>query len=356
MKRLILNNINKYYENKFHAVKDFNFESAENEFIVLVGPSGCGKTTTLRIVAGLEEANSGEVLYNDKNLLDLSVAERNIGMVFQNYALYPHLSVYDNISFPLKIKKVDKKIIKEKVEEVAEWLDLNLLLKRKPKELSGGQRQRVALGRAIIRQPDIFLFDEPLSNLDAKLRIIMRAEIKKLHKKNKGISIYVTHDQIEAMTMADTMIVMNNGEISQVGKPEEVYDNPANQFVAEFIGSTPINIIEGEIIKKDNDFYFSSDLKNDINLGTDFIDLEKNSNKPIKLAIRPEKLIITSGDGEEVSVENIENLGYEYLITVSHQCGIKKIISKEKVKSDKIHISINVKDIFLFDEFGNRIR
>jgi len=356
MKRLILNNINKYYDNKFHAVKDFNFESEENEFIVLVGPSGCGKTTTLRIVAGLEEANSGEVLYDNKNLLDLSVAERNIGMVFQNYALYPHLTVYDNISFPLKIKKVDKKIIKSKVDEVAKWLDLEALLERKPKELSGGQRQRVALGRAIIREPDIFLFDEPLSNLDAKLRITMRAEIKKLHKKNNGVSIYVTHDQIEAMTMADTMIVMNNGEISQVGKPEEVYDNPANQFVAEFIGSTPINKFEGRVIFKDNKYYFNSELKNDIYLGDDFKELNKNLDNSVILAIRPEKLKIVEQGGDEVNVENIENLGYEYLITISHNSGTKKIISKEKIKSDKIQINLDVKDIYLFDNLGNRIR
>jgi len=363
MKKLTLKNLNKFYENKFHAVKNFNFVSQENEFIVLVGPSGCGKTTTLRMIAGLEEANSGEILFQDKNLLELSPADRNIGMVFQNYALYPHLTVFDNISFPLKIKKINKKIIETKVNDIAKWLSLSDLLDRKPKQLSGGQRQRVALGRAIVRQPDIFLFDEPLSNLDAKLRITMRAEIKKLHKKNNGISIYVTHDQIEAMTMADKIIVMDKGEISQIGTPEEIYNRPNNKFVAEFIGSTPINLFEGEIVKNNDDYYFSSFLENDIKLSPYYCGLERFLGGDITLAIRPEKIDIINdrlGDSklvnsEEVIIENIENLGYEYLITFETKSGYRKIITKENIENKTIRIKINAEDTLLFEENGVRI-
>jgi len=229
------------------AVRDFSIEAQDGEFIVLVGPSGCGKTTLLRLLAGLEELDSGDIFINDHLVNDVASKDRDIAMVFQNYALYPHMDVFNNMAFGLKLRKYTKNEIKNRVQEAAEILRIEKLLERKPKELSGGEKQRVALGRAIVRHPKVFLFDEPLSNLDAKLRVQMRAEIKKLHSQLKTTMIYVTHDQVEAMTMGDRIAIMNEGRSQQVGSPLEVYQNPANLFVAGFIGSPSMNFITGYV-------------------------------------------------------------------------------------------------------------
>ena len=231
----------KIYDNGVTAVNDFNFEIHDGEFLVLVGPSGCGKSTTLRMLAGLEEISKGELYIGDRKVNDLAPRDRDIAMVFQNYALYPHMTVRENMGFSLTVRHVPGSEIGRKIAEAAEILGLTNLLDRKPKELSGGQRQRVAMGRAIVRDPRVFLFDEPLSNLDAKLRVEMRVEIAKLHKRLKNTIIYVTHDQVEAMTLADRIVVMKDGTIQQVGTPMELYDRPANSFVAGFIGTPPMN-------------------------------------------------------------------------------------------------------------------
>src|SRR5919205_2521839 len=246
MAQVVIRSLNKKYD-EVHAVKDVNLDIRDKEFVVLVGPSGCGKTTTLRMVAGLESISSGRVMINDKVVNDLAPMDRDIAMVFQNYALYPHMSVYDNMAFGLKMRKFDKATIQQRVREAAEILGIHDYLLRKPRQLSGGQRQRVALGRAIVRHPQVFLFDEPLSNLDAKLRVQMRVELKKLHNRLGTTAIYVTHDQIEAMTMADKIVVMNSGNVEQAGPPLELYDRPANLFVAGFIGSPAMNLLPGKV-------------------------------------------------------------------------------------------------------------
>ncbi len=237
-----LKKVVKYYDDTL-AVRGIDLEIADKEFLVLVGPSGCGKTTTLRMIAGLEEISDGEILIGDDVVNDVPPKDRNIAMVFQNYALYPHMSVYDNMSFGLKLKKVDRTEIDRRVQEAARILDIVSLLDRKPRQLSGGQRQRVAMGRAIVRDPAVFLFDEPLSNLDAKLRVQMRTEIKKVHQKVRTTTVYVTHDQVEAMTLADRVVVMNHGVIEQVGTPQELYHHPRTKFVAGFIGSPAMNMV-----------------------------------------------------------------------------------------------------------------
>ena len=239
-------NINKVYPNNVQAVFDFNLEIQDKEFVVFVGPSGCGKSTTLRMVAGLEEITDGELYIDDKLVNEVHPKDRDIAMVFQSYALYPHMSVYENMAFGLKIKRMPKEEINRRIDVAAEILGLKPYLKRKPKELSGGQRQRVALGRAIVREPKVFLMDEPLSNLDAKLRVQMRSEIIKIHQKVGATTIYVTHDQTEAMTMADHIVVMKDGYIQQIGTPEEVYNTPSNMFVAGFIGSPSMNFLKAK--------------------------------------------------------------------------------------------------------------
>src|SRR5213082_439212 len=243
MAQVTMRSLNKMYD-EVHAVKDVNLDIRDKEFVVLVGPSGCGKTTTLRMVAGLESISSGQVLIGDTVVNELPPMDRDIAMVFQNYALYPHMSVYDNMAFGLKMRKFDKPEIQKRVREAAEILGIHDYLHRKPRQLSGGQRQRVALGRAIVRHPQVFLFDEPLSNLDAKLRVQMRVELKKLHERLAVTSIYVTHDQVEAMTLGDRVVVMKDGVVQQVGEPLELYNTPANRFVAGFIGSPAMNFAD----------------------------------------------------------------------------------------------------------------
>ena len=247
MASLSLKNVCKVYPNGFVAVKDFNLEIADQEFIIFVGPSGCGKSTTLRMIAGLEEISSGELWIGDKLVNDVEPKDRDIAMVFQNYALYPHMSVYDNMAFGLKLRKVPKDEIDKSVHEAAKILDIEHLLDRKPKALSGGQRQRVAMGRAIVRSPKVFLMDEPLSNLDAKLRVQMRVEISKLHQRLQTTIIYVTHDQTEAMTLGTRIVVLKDGIIQQVDTPQNLYNTPNNIFVAGFIGSPQMNLIDAEV-------------------------------------------------------------------------------------------------------------
>ena len=248
MASLSLKNINKVYPNGFHAVKDFNLEIEDKEFIIFVGPSGCGKSTTLRMIAGLEEISSGELWIGDKLVNDVEPKDRDIAMVFQNYALYPHMSVFDNMAFGLKLRKVPKDQIKRLVQEAAKILDIEHLLDRKPKALSGGQRQRVAMGRAIVRDPKVYLMDEPLSNLDAKLRVQMRIEISKLHQRLETTIIYVTHDQTEALTLGTRIVVMKDGIVQQVDSPLDLYMRPNNLFVAGFIGSPQMNFIDAKVV------------------------------------------------------------------------------------------------------------
>ncbi len=289
MATLKLNNINKIYPNGVQAVFDFNLDIKDREFVVLVGPSGCGKSTTLRMIAGLEEISSGELMIDDLVVNDVAPKDRNIAMVFQSYALYPHMTVYDNMAFGLKIRKMPKNEIDVKVKEAAGILGLLPYLDRKPKALSGGQRQRVALGRAIVRNAKVFLMDEPLSNLDAKLRVQMRGELIKLHNRLDTTTIYVTHDQIEAMTMASRIVVMKDGYIQQVGAPKEIYDYPDNIFVGGFIGTPPMNFIEGIV---NNDGYFASgDYKIKVPEGKlAIIKQNRFFGKQIVMGIRPEDI------------------------------------------------------------------
>lgn len=286
MANLKLEHINKIYDNNVQAVFDFNLEIEDKEFIVFVGPSGCGKSTTLRMIAGLEDITSGYLYIDDVLQNDVSPKDRNIAMVFQSYALYPHMTVYDNMAFGLKIKKVDKQDIDKRIREAANILGLTEYLNRKPKALSGGQRQRVALGRAIVRHPKVFLMDEPLSNLDAKLRVQMRSEIIKLHEKVGATTIYVTHDQTEAMTMATKIVVMKDGYIQQIGVPKEVYNHPQNMFVASFLGTPSMNFITGVY---GNGWFRSEDFSILLNDSTQEA-LKEYEQKKVVLGIRPENL------------------------------------------------------------------
>ncbi len=257
MAKVILKNVTKKFGNVI-AVSNENLSVNDGEFLVLLGPSGCGKTTTLRLIAGLEEPTSGEIYIGDKLVNDVAPKDRDIAMVFQNYALYPHMNVYQNVSFGLRLRRVSKDEIDKRVNKVAEMLEIAHLLNRKPKELSGGQRQRVAVARAVVRNPRVYLMDEPLSNLDAKLRVQTRAELIHLHKQLGVTTIYVTHDQVEAMTLGDRVVVINKGKIQQVGAPKEVFDRPVNRFVAGFVGTPPMNFIDVEIVKKGEDLYAHS--------------------------------------------------------------------------------------------------
>jgi multiple sugar transport system ATP-binding protein len=357
MAHLKLLNIEKIYPNGAKAVENISFEVAEGEFVVLVGPSGCGKTTILRMIAGLEDISSGEIHLDNKIINNLPPKDRNIGMVFQNYALYPHLTVFENLAFPLQIQKIKKNQIKANVEKIAELLKINDCLDKKPKELSGGQRQRVALGRALIRQPRILLFDEPLSNLDAKLRVEMRTEITKLHRTLNSISIYVTHDQIEAMTMATKIIILNNGKIQQIGTPDEIYNLPKNKFVAGFVGSAPINFFDCKLIEQTN-FLASIALTNG-----DIINIQSKCKLPEKftLAIRPENLSVShtlNSNSIKGKVVNIENLGYEKNIYFEY--GKSLYSCKTKIENsininDEIYLSFLEDKLLFYNEQGELI-
>ena len=298
MAQVVIRNLNKKFDG-VHAVNDVNLQIRDKEFMVLVGPSGCGKTTTLRMVAGLETITSGDVLIGDKVVNELAPMDRDIAMVFQNYALYPHMTVYDNMAFSLKLAGVAKDEAGQRVADASQILGLNDYLQRYPRQLSGGQRQRVAMGRAIVRKPQVFLFDEPLSNLDAKLRVAMRTEIKALHQRLTTTSVYVTHDQIEAMTMADKIVVMNNGRVEQIGSPLELYDNPANLFVAGFIGSPAMNFLKGRLNGA------AVAVGNGISLP---VKTKLESGRDVLVGVRPEHLAVAA-DGVAAEVVIVEPTG-----------------------------------------------
>jgi multiple sugar transport system ATP-binding protein len=287
MARVLLKNVSKYFDD-VAAVKDVNLVIKDREFVVLVGPSGCGKTTTLRMIAGLEEVSKGEIYIGDRLVNDVPPKDRNIAMVFQSYALYPHMKVYDNMAFGLKLRGVPKKEIDSRVREAGEILGLTTYLDRLPKQLSGGQRQRVALGRAIVRNPQVFLMDEPLSNLDAKLRVQMRAQLQRIHSQLAATIVYVTHDQVEAMTLGQKVAVILNGELQQVDAPLNVYERPTNRFVAGFLGSPPMNFFKGAIRKKDGTYAFECEgFKFDVPADVDHL-LENYVGKEVIFGMRPE--------------------------------------------------------------------
>ena len=372
MASLSLRNVYKRYPGGVTAVSDFNLEIKDKEFIILVGPSGCGKSTTLRMVAGLEEISDGEIYIGDKLVNDVAPKDRDIAMVFQNYALYPHMTVFDNMAFGLKLRKTPKDEIKRRVEEAARILDISHLLERKPKALSGGQRQRVALGRAIVREPKVFLLDEPLSNLDAKLRAQMRTEISKLHQRLGTTFIYVTHDQTEAMTMGTRIVVMKSGLIQQVDTPNNLYLYPCNLFVAGFIGSPQMNFIEAKLLKEGENYlveFGSEDTKT--RAGVKYkIQLPASKNKDncleayagkeVIMGIRPENvhneedLIEIHKDGiVEADVEVTELMGAEtYLYMNCEGQSINARVSPTNTArpGDKIKIAFETAKIHLFDK------
>ena len=362
MAELKLKNIVKKYPNGFVAVKDFSLDIADKEFIIFVGPSGCGKSTTLRMIAGLEDISAGELYIGDKLCNNVSPKDRDIAMVFQNYALYPHMTVYDNMAFGLKLRKVPKDEINKKVHEAAKVLDIEHLLDRKPKALSGGQRQRVAMGRAIVREPKVFLMDEPLSNLDAKLRVQMRSEISKLHHKLQTTFIYVTHDQTEAMTLGTRIVVLKDGIIQQVDTPQNLYNKPQNLFVAGFIGSPQMNFIDAKVVQVGPDVMVAfgeyrvklPEAKTKALIEGGYVD------KDIILGIRPEDVhdedIFISASPEsvvEAHVEVTELLGAEtnLFLIIAGQAITARVDSRSQAKiGDIINVAFDVNRMHLFDK------
>ncbi|UCB46058.1 MAG: sn-glycerol-3-phosphate ABC transporter ATP-binding protein UgpC [Spirochaetota bacterium] len=323
MAEVTLKSLTKIFEGTVVAVKEFDLKVEDKEFLVLVGPSGCGKSTTLRCIAGLEEITEGEIFIGGRLVNDIPPKDRDIAMVFQNYALYPHMNVYKNLSFGLELRKMKKDEIERRVHEAAQILDIEHLLDRKPKALSGGQRQRVAVGRAIVRKPKVFLFDEPLSNLDAKLRVQMRTEIAKLHQNLQATIIYVTHDQVEAMTMGTKIVVMKDGIIQQVSDPLTLYDKPVNKFVAGFIGSPPMNFIDTDVVKEGADYHIQTDSFK-VQIEKDKYDKVKDyAGKKVTFGFRPSDLIDESiakdkaGRYIKAKVEVIEPLGSEIFLYMS---------------------------------------
>lgn len=375
MASVTLKNLTKIYpptgkQPEFPAVKAINLEIKDHEFMVLVGPSGCGKSTTLRMLAGLEEITGGECYIGDRLVNDVLPKNRNIAMVFQNYALYPHMTVYDNMAFGLKLQKKPKKEIDDRVKEAADILGIEELLERKPKALSGGQRQRVAVGRAIVRHPKVFLFDEPLSNLDAKMRVQMRTEISKLHASLGATMVYVTHDQVEAMTMGDRICVMNKAEIMQVAEPLELYNNPLNMFVAGFIGSPPMNFLHGSIQEDGNQIVFVEDSEGETGVKIPLNDsLSQKARpylgKPIVFGIRPEKIadalfVDTNKDHPKVkaTVEVSEPMGSEtflYLHTGNHSL-IAKVRSTDRYQINQgVDLVFDLETAHLFDSETEKV-
>lgn len=363
MANVILKNVYKRYEGGVVAVSDFNIDIADKEFIILVGPSGCGKSTTLRMIAGLEEISEGEIYIGDKLVNDVQPKDRDIAMVFQNYALYPHMTVFDNMAFGLKLRKIPKDEIKRRVTEAAKILEIEHLLDRKPKALSGGQRQRVALGRAIVRDPKVFLMDEPLSNLDAKLRVQMRVEITKLHQRLQTTIIYVTHDQTEAMTMGTRIVVMKDGFIQQVDNPTNLYLHPVNTFVAGFIGMPPMNfinanlVVEGDVVKLNfNNISLALPEKYSIP------EVKAYDGKEVIVGIRPEAITdearfvaVHPGTVFPASVDVVEMLGAEtYLyVTVAGSMSITArvdpTVSHSKV-GETVSMAVDGNRVHLFDK------
>ncbi|XJZ28086.1 ABC transporter ATP-binding protein [Bacillota bacterium Lsc_1132] len=365
MAELKLDHIYKVYDNKVTAVDDFNLHIDDKEFVVFVGPSGCGKSTTLRMIAGLEEISKGDFFIDGKRVNDVAPKDRDIAMVFQNYALYPHMTVYDNMAFGLKLRKFPKDEIDRRVKEAAKILGLEAYLTRKPKALSGGQRQRVALGRAIVRDAKVFLMDEPLSNLDAKLRVAMRAEIAKLHRRLQTTTIYVTHDQTEAMTMATRLVVMKDGIIQQVGAPKEVYEKPENVFVGGFIGSPAMNFFNGTL--QDGKFLIG-DLTISVPEGKmKYLREQGYVGKAITLGVRPEDIhdepiFIEASSGSKISahIDVAELTGAETMIysSISGQDFVARVDSRSDIKpGDKLELAFDMNKAHFFDvETESRIR
>ena len=358
MATLKLQNVDKVYDNNVQAVFDFTLDIEDKEFIVFVGPSGCGKSTTLRMIAGLEDITAGELYIDGELMNDVAPKDRNIAMVFQSYALYPHMTVYDNMAFGLKLRKVPKDIIDEKVRSAAEKLGLTPYLQRKPKALSGGQRQRVALGRAIVRDAKVFLMDEPLSNLDAKLRVQMRSELIRLHNSLATTTIYVTHDQIEAMTMASRIVVMKDGFIQQVGAPKEIYDNPINVFVAGFIGTPSMNFVHGVV---DSNGVFTTPDGYKLNVPKAKLSAIKEAglvDKDIIFGVRPEDItddadvIALSKNVVKVTVDVAELLGattnIHFVMNESHVCAAVSARADVKI-GDVLKLAIDMEKCHFFD-------
>ncbi len=357
MANLKLVNIRKVYDKDIVSVDNFNLEIRDKEFLVLVGPSGCGKSTTLRMIAGLEEITDGDLYIGDKRVNDVPPKDRDIAMVFQNYALYPHMDVYNNMAFGLKLRKFKKEEIKERVNNAAQILGLEDMLTRKPKALSGGQRQRVALGRAIVRDAEVFLMDEPLSNLDAKLRVQMRAEIQKLHRRLQTTTVYVTHDQTEAMTMATRLVVMKDGLIQQVGAPKEVYDEPNNVFVGGFIGSPSMNFLNGKL---EGNYFVTGDVKVAVPEGKMIVLREQGyADKDIILGIRPEDihdepLFIDSSPDTKIraTIDVAELMGAEIVLytKVNGQDVVARVDARFSVEpGETIDLAMNVSKSHFFD-------
>jgi len=366
MAQVILRNLSKSYGDT-QVVKDVNLEIRDREFFVLVGPSGCGKSTTLRMVAGLEDITSGEVWIGDRLVNQVPPKDRDIAMVFQNYALYPHMSVYQNMAFGLKLRGYSRKEIDARVREAAEILNIGHLLERRPKELSGGQRQRVAVGRAIVRKPKVFLFDEPLSNLDAKMRVRMRVELSKLHNRLQATMIYVTHDQLEAMTLANRVAVMKDGVVQQIAPPIQLYTQPENKFVAGFIGSPPMNFLEVTLNRRNGSVFFELEgrgaLRSDAAMGRK---LEKSVGKKVILGIRPEdvhdKVYYTGGPAENKvikgTVDVVEPMGAEkYLyLSLGSQSLVARVNPNNQAKENQvIDLVFNMEKVKIFDPETDKV-
>jgi multiple sugar transport system ATP-binding protein len=356
MAQVLLKDLNKKYD-EVHAVKDVNLHIRDKEFVVLVGPSGCGKSTTLRMVAGLEEITAGEIHIGDRLVNDLPPKDRDIAMVFQNYALYPHMTVYDNMAFGLKMRKFPKNEIEQRVRDAAQLLGIQELLKRKPRQLSGGQRQRVAVGRAIVRHPQVFLFDEPLSNLDAKLRVQMRVELKKLHNRLETTAVYVTHDQVEAMTLGDRVVVMKDGWIQQVGEPLELYGRPANKFVAGFIGSPAMNFAEVKINEAGGTISAENQGLRIQVPASRAGSLKAYKGQTVTFGVRPEDVHMATGADPahysfDAIVDVVEPLGSEILLDV--KAGNSTIVARVeptvRVKvQEPIRLAVNAERLHFFD-------
>ena len=357
MSSINIKSLNKYY-GKTHVIKDFSLDIKDQSFTTLVGPSGCGKSTLLRMIAGLEEINSGTISIDDREVNDLSPKDRNIAMVFQSYALYPSMNVAENMVFGLKQAKTSKEKIQQQLEKVSKFLQVDALLERKPSQLSGGQRQRVAIGRALVREPRIFLFDEPLSNLDAKLRVEMRREIKKLHQQLKTTVVYVTHDQTEAMSLGTKIAIMNHGVIQQNDTPENIYNKPSNTFVADFIGSPSMNLIKGKLKENANNISFSADGTNiDIPISSyKFENTSQLNGKEVFFGIRPEHIHFKSSNEYDFEVnlkaDLSEYIGHEQIITFnySNQELLAKFPSTIKIELNKeTKLYFDLTQVSLFD-------
>jgi len=355
---LELRNVTKIFDKNIKAVDSANISIRDTEFIVLVGPSGCGKSTLLRMIAGLEDISSGEIYIENKKVNEVPPKDRDIAMVFQNYALYPHMTVFQNMAFGLKLRKFSAKEIEKRVTDAADILGISQLLNRKPKALSGGQRQRVAVGRAIVRKPKVFLFDEPLSNLDAKLRVQMRMEISKLHTRLGSTMIYVTHDQVEAMTMGERIVVLKDGRIQQTDTPLELYNNPANKFVAGFIGSPAMNFIDGKIVKEDGLWFQNQEIRVKIPEG-EHNRLEKYTDLNVTLGIRPEDLYEQSSNIDDTQfnvvtskVEVVEPMGnemYLYLNTGQHNIVARTKPKKQPEINSELLICLDMNKVHFFN-------